>query len=45
MGPGHYWWNDMWWGGGMWLYPLILLTIYWLGSTSFLADQAGDHPG
>ena len=31
MGPGHYWWNDMWWGGGMWLYPLILLTILLVG--------------
>jgi putative membrane protein len=31
MGPGHYGWGDMWWGGGMWLYPLILLTILLVG--------------
>ena len=27
MGPGHHWWGDAWWHGGMWIYPLIMLTI------------------
>ena len=26
MGPGHYWWSDMW-SGGMWIAPLIMLMI------------------
>jgi putative membrane protein len=27
MGPGPHWWGDAWWHGGMWIYPLIMLTI------------------
>lgn len=27
MSPGHHWWGDTWWHGGMWIYPLIMLTI------------------
>jgi putative membrane protein len=31
MEPGHHWWGDMWWPGGMWIYLLIMLTIMWVG--------------
>ena len=27
MGPGHHWWGDPWWHGGMWIGPIIMLTI------------------
>ena len=27
MGPGYHWWGDAWWHGGMWIGPLIMLTI------------------
>jgi len=40
MGPGHYGWGDMWWGGWMWLYPLILLTALLVG-LYLIAGRAG----
>ena len=27
MGPGPHWWGDAWWHSGMWIYPLIMLTV------------------
>ena len=43
MGPGHYWWGDAWWHGGMWLIPLIMLTMM-LAVVYFVFGRGGWRP-